>query len=201
MSAKPIRLLVVEDEASAAEALAAAFGGEGYEVALASTGGEARERFAEGPWDCILTDVVMPDVNGLDLLQEWVKEPEAPPVIVMTAYASVERAVQAMKDGAFDFQEKPLDLDNLRAVVRSAVDQRRGEPENRPVRAKLESESHRLVLGKSPAMHKVVEQAQRVARTNATVLIVGESGTGKELLARLIHRESLRVRGPLVPVN
>ena len=195
------RLLVAEDDPGASEALLTVFEDEGYEVILATTGGEARTLFNDGPWDCVLTDVVMPDVDGLTLLSEFVAGKQAPPVVVMTAYGSIERAVQAMKDGAYDFLEKPLDLDNLRAVVRGAIDRRRGEPENKVVRARLRGEKKVLLPGRSPLMERVFEQARRVAKTNATVLITGESGTGKELIAQLIHRESLRVRGPFIPVN
>jgi two-component system, NtrC family, response regulator HydG len=168
---------------------------------VAQGGAEARELFQAAAWDCVLTDVVMPDVDGLTLLREMVSSGDAPPVIVMTAYGSIERAVQAMKDGAYDFLEKPLDLDTLRRTVRSAVERRRGEEAERPARTRLRTERRELVVGASPLMQQVVEQARRVARTNATVLISGESGTGKELVARLVHRESLRVRGPFVPVN
>jgi two-component system response regulator HydG len=195
------RILIAEDDPGAGEALRTAFGQEGYETELATTGSEAREMFAAARWDCVLTDVVMPDVDGLTLLKEFVGAPSAPPVIVMTAYGSVDRAVQAMKDGAYDFLEKPLDLQQLRALVRNAVERNRDEPENKPVRAKLRAERKVLLSGTSSLMHDVVERARRVARTNATVLITGESGTGKELIARLIHTESLRVRGAFVPVN
>jgi len=201
MSPDATRLLIIEDDHGAAEALRHAFEDEGYEVAWAASGSVAQEMFRGGAWDCVLTDVVMPDVDGLTLLREITATPDAPPVIVMTAYASIERAVQAIKDGAYDFQEKPLDLTVLRATVKSAVEKRREEPRNRAVRARLAGERHQLVLGASVGMRKVVEQAHRVARTNATVLLTGESGTGKELIARLVHRESLRVRGPFVPVN
>jgi two-component system response regulator HydG len=198
---KATRLLIAEDDPGAAEALQTAFGDQGYDVTLAESGSEARQRFGEGAWDCVLTDVVMPDVDGLTLLKEFLATPDAPPVIVMTAYGSIERAVQAMKDGAHDFLEKPLDLAELRAVVQSAVEQRRAEPENRPVRARLRADKKVLLPGDSPLLARVVTQAKRVARTNATVLITGESGTGKELIARLIHTESHRVRAPFVPVN
>ena len=196
-----MRLLIAEDDPGAGDALRAAFVDEGYEVALATTGAEARELFRGGKWDCILTDVVMPEVDGLELLREFVAGDDAPPVIVMTAYGSIERAVHAMKDGAYDFLEKPLDLAGLRALVKSAVRRRREEPENKPVRARLRADKRVLLPGTSPLMNRVVEQAKRVAKTNATVLITGDSGTGKELIARLVHRESLRVRGPFVPVN
>jgi DNA-binding NtrC family response regulator len=158
---KATRLLIAEDDPGAAEALQTAFGDQGYEVTLAESGSEARERFAEGPWDCVLTDVVMPDVDGLTLLKEFLATPDAPPVIVMTAYGSIERAVQAMKDGAHDFLEKPLDLAELRAVVQSAVEQRRAEPENRPVRARLRADKKVLLPGESPLMARVVAQAKR----------------------------------------
>jgi two-component system response regulator HydG len=197
-----VKLLIAEDDPGAGDALRAAFADEElYKVALATTGGEARELFRQGAWDCVLTDVVMPDVDGLTLLKEFAQGPDAPPIVVMTAYGSIERAVQAMKDGAYDFLEKPLDLANLRGLVRSAVQSRREEPRNRPVRARLRQDKRVLLPGNSPLMTRAIEQAKRVARTNATLLITGESGTGKELVARMIHRESLRVRAPFVPVN
>jgi two-component system response regulator HydG len=197
-----IRLLIAEDDPGAGEALFAAFDDAEHEVVLAATGSAARAAFAKGPWDVVLTDIVMPDVDGLTLLREFVAAPEAPPVIVMTAYGSIERAVQAMKDGAFDFLEKPLDLNALRVAVRGAVERRRGEAAEGGTRARIRSEGRRTLLpGSSPAMQRALQQARRVARTNATVLITGESGTGKELVARMVHTESLRVRGPFVAVN
>ncbi len=195
------RLLVAEDDSGAGEALKTAFSSDGYDVRWARTGGEARQAYRDGSYDAVLTDVVMPDVDGLTLLREFVAAPAAPPVIVMTAYGSIERAVQAMKDGAYDFLEKPLDLGALRALVRGAVEERRGEPENRAVRARLREDRKSLLAGQSPLMRRAIDQSKRVAKTNATILIQGESGTGKELVARLLHRESLRVRGPFVAVN
>ncbi|MCZ6787628.1 MAG: sigma-54 dependent transcriptional regulator, partial [Planctomycetota bacterium] len=195
------RLLIVEDDPGAGEALEQAFRDEDCEVGLATTGAEGRERFAEGRWNLVLTDVVMPDVDGLTLLKEFVGARDAPPVIVMTAYGSVERAVQAMKDGAHDFLEKPLDLTSLRALVRNAIGQRRREPKNKTLRARIRRDKRTLIPGSSPLMLRVIEQARKVARTNASVLIQGESGTGKELIARLIHVESMRVDGAMVAVN
>jgi two-component system response regulator HydG len=197
-----IRLLIAEDDPGAGEALRTAFDDADHEVVLAATGTEARAAFANGPWDAVLTDIVMPDVDGLTLLREFVAAPEAPPVIVMTAYGSVERAVQAMKDGAFDFHEKPLDLGRLRAAVQAAVESRKGEASEGVARARIRNEGRKALLpGSSPLMQRALEQARRVARTNATVLVTGESGTGKELVARMIHTESLRVRGEFVAVN
>jgi len=195
------RLLIAEDDPGAVEALRTAFADDGFDVAVAEDGSTARVLFKRGGWDAVLTDVVMPDVDGLTLLKEFVSAPDAPPVIVMTAYGSIERAVEAMKDGAHDFLEKPLDLANLRAAVRGAVERRRAAAADEPVRAKARAATRVLLPGTSPLLNRVVEQARRVAKTNATVLITGESGTGKELIARLIHDESLRVRGPFVPVN
>ncbi|MFI5402980.1 MAG: sigma-54-dependent transcriptional regulator [Planctomycetota bacterium] len=196
------RLLIAEDDPGAGEALRSAFADAGYEVLLASTGAEARAAFAEGPWDAVLTDIVMPDVDGLTLLREFVVAPEAPPVIVMTAYGSIERAVQAMKDGAHDFLEKPLDLNALRAAVQGVLQRKQGEAAEGGARARFRSAERKALLpGSSPLMARSIEQARRVARTNATVLITGESGSGKELVARMIHTESLRVRAPFVAVN
>jgi len=196
-----VRILIAEDDPGAGEALTTAFDQEGYAVQLATTGSEARDEYQKGGWDCVLTDVVMPDVDGLTLLKEFVAPDSAPPVIVMTAYGSIERAVQAMKDGAYDFLEKPLDLHDLRNVVAKAISGRRAEPENRSVRARLRADHKILVPGESSSMRAVIERAHKIARTNATVLVTGESGTGKELIARLIHNESLRVRAPFVAVN
>ncbi len=195
------RLLIVEDDPGAGEALSTAFRTDGYDVVLATDGLEARKKFADGGWDVILTDVVMEGVDGLTLLREFVATESVPPIIVMTAYGSVERAVQAMKDGAHDFLEKPLDLHALRTLVGNAVAQRRKEPQNKALRARIRSDKKTLLPGSSSAMLRVIEQAKNVARTNASVLIQGESGTGKELIARLVHTESMRVDGPMVAVN
>ena len=194
--------LVVDDEKTQRETLRTVLESWGHQVQEASSGQEAVELMAGNPIDVIMTDLRMPGMTGLDLL-EAVKEARPDiDVIVMTAYGSVEGAVQAMKNGAVDFITKPIDLDQLEIVLRRTLDRKRLVRENKVLRRRLEESIHGFrLLGNSEAMQAVLAKGMRVAPTDATVLVQGASGTGKELLAQSLHDLSPRAEGPFVAVN
>jgi DNA-binding NtrC family response regulator len=195
-------VLVVDDEAAIRDSLASWFRKDGYRTAVAEDARQALARLDEGPWDVAVVDIKMPGMDGLEL-QRRIREvdPEIA-VIVLTAYASVDTAVRALKDGAFDYVTKPVDPDELSHLVRRAVERRRLRSENVQLRQSVEQLARPTpVVGESPAMRKVLELVQTVARTDATVLIRGESGTGKELIAQAIHAASARRFFPIVAVN
>jgi len=195
-------VLVVDDEVAVRESLESWFRKDGYRTGTAQDARQALERLDEATWDVAIVDIKMPGMDGLEL-QRRIREvdPEIA-VIILTAYASVDTAVQALKAGAFDYVTKPVDPDELSHLVRRAVERRRLRSENVQLRQSVAQLAHPTpVVGESPAMRKVLEMVSTVARTDATVLIRGESGTGKELIAQAIHAASARRFFPIVPVN
>ena len=197
-----IRILVVDDEASQRELVSGYLKKQGFEVFTAAGGESALELFRQAPMELILTDQRMPGLSGLDLLKAAREINPETQVIVMTAYGSVETAVAAMRDGAADYVAKPLNLEELRQKIKRIVEQHRLYAENRALREELKSR-HRIegIIGESGQMVEVISLVQRVAASEATVLIRGESGTGKELIAKAIHYASPRAARPLVRVN
>ncbi len=196
------RILIVEDEPNARETLGEVFS-DRHDVVLAEDVDEALAHFAASPPDLVLTDILLPgERDGLDLLEEVKRRRPDCPVIVMTAYGSVERAVRAMRNGAHDFLEKPIELRRLRQLVSGALRDAAAAPHSAPFRAVLaEGDVPPGFVGRAPAIRDVFRIVARAAPTNATVLILGESGTGKELVAEAIHAASPRAKGPFVKVN
>ena len=198
----PGNFLVVDDEKTQRETLRKVLESWGHTVQEASDGSKALEMVKGNPIDVIMTDLRMPGMTGLELLTAVKEARPDVDVVVMTAYGSVEGAVQAMKVGAVDFITKPLDLDQLEIVLRRTMDRKRLVRENKSLRRRLEISVRGFrLLGDSEAMHDVMAKASRVAETDATVLVQGDSGTGKELLAHSIHDLSPRAEGPFVVVN
>ena len=202
MSETPVSILVVDDEFSVRDSLEHWFRRDGYRTASAKDGVEALKRLQEDHWDVVLIDMKMPGMDGLELQRRiHAVDPEIVSVI-FTAYGSVETAVTALKEGAFDYINKPIDPDELAHVVQRAVEQRRLRSENTALKAKLEELSGvPRIVGESPEMKKVLDLVRAVAPMDATVLIRGESGTGKELIAQAIHAQSPRRYFTIVPVN
>ena len=197
------RLLIVEDEPNARAALGEVFSAR-HEVRLAEDYERAEEALRNEPFDLVLTDVVLPGgKDGMDLLPEVRRLHPRTPVVVMTAYGTIEKAKRAMREGAYDFLEKPLDLPRLRAVVDSALRAREESSASEPLRDALARDGvwRKGFVGESPAIQEVFRTVAKVAPTNATVLLLGESGTGKELVAEAVHAVSARSRGPFVRVN
>ncbi len=196
------RILIVEDEKNAREALGEVFADQG-QVYLVEDAQAGLDVLDAEEIDLVLTDVVLPgDLDGLDLLERAKEIAPQTPVVVMTAYGSVERAVRAMRDGAYDFLEKPLDLRRLRVVVASALKSRRAPASSSAYRRRLAEDGVPPgFIGRSSAIREVFRVVQKAAPTNATVLILGESGTGKELVAEAIHKASSRAEAPFVKVN
>ncbi len=196
------RLLIVDDELSVRDSLGKWFREEGYEVATAENANDALTRLAEHPWDAALVDIKMHGTDGIELQR---KMHEADPkllVIIMTGYASVETAVAALKNGAYDYVTKPLDPDDISHLVGKALAHKRAEQENARLReAVAEVTRPDEIVGQSVAMKKVFDAIETVAPTDATVLITGESGTGKELVVRAIHAASQRRFHPLVVIH
>ncbi len=202
LSKDKVRILIVDDEAVVRESLGNWFREEGYAVDVAGSGKETLQKLGEHAYDIFLIDIKMPGMDGLQL-QRRIREinPEAT-IIIMTAYASVETAVEAMKQGAYDYIVKPFDPDHLEHVIRNAVERKHLVAENIRLRTHLqETALFHEIVGQSPAIQRVLEQIRLVAPSETTVLIRGESGTGKELVARAIHANSPRRYMPIVVVN
>ncbi|HEY2945036.1 MAG TPA: sigma-54 dependent transcriptional regulator, partial [Vicinamibacteria bacterium] len=193
------KVLIIDDEEAIRSSLKMILEYEGYECVLAANG-EAGLKIAEreNP-DLVFLDIKMPQVDGMEVLKRLKAADGAPPVVMISGHADVATAFEASKLGAFDFLEKPLESERVLVVTRNALSQKTLEKENR--RLKLAFEDKYRMVGKSAALDKVGEAIRRAAPTSATVLIMGESGVGKELVARAIHRNSLRKDEAFVQVN
>jgi DNA-binding NtrC family response regulator len=195
-------VLVVDDEFSMRDSLVHWFEKDGYRTGSAADGREALRLLEEEPWDAVLLDIKMPGMDGLELQRRIRQVDPDLPIVMITAFASVDSAVQALKEGAFDYVTKPIDPDQLSHLIRRAVERRRLQRENTTLRRKVDQLAvPSSIVGASGAMSKVLEMVRSVAETDATVLIRGESGTGKELIAQTIHANSRRRYFPIVPVN
>ncbi len=200
------RVLVVDDEPGMRRMLEVMLRREGFDVDALDGGAAALARIASAePYDLVLTDLVMPGVGGLEVLSKAKERDPATEVIVITAYATTEAAVEAMRRGAYDYVQKPFSVDEMKVTVDKALEKNHLRRENVDLRARV-SGRWRLgdLLGKSPAMQRVIEVIRRVAPTPSSVLLTGESGTGKELVAGAIHTLTCEARGvdaPFVAIN
>lgn len=199
---KKERIMIVDDEKIVRESLYHWFSDEGYDVDTAESAENALKKFDKDKFDLVLLDMKMPGMSGLDLLPKLKQIDEDCFVILITAYASVPSAIQALKEGAFDYITKPVDPEELNHIVKNAIQQKKLKTENEALKTKIEE----LIMpdnliGESIQMKKIFEMINTVAQTDTTVLIRGESGTGKELVAKAIHLNSKRKYFPLVTVN
>ncbi|MDZ7762547.1 MAG: sigma-54 dependent transcriptional regulator [Desulfovermiculus sp.] len=195
-------ILVVDDDSGHRITLKTVLKSWNYTISEAEDGKSAVRQVQNAAFDLILMDVRMAVMSGIEALQEIKAYNPSIPVIIMTAYSSVESAVEAMKSGAYDYLTKPLDFDELKLTIDRAMEHTQLRQENRELKSKLKAgvESDRII-GTSPVMHRLMDMVATVAPSEATVLITGESGTGKELIARAIQARSNRSSGPLVTVN
>jgi two-component system response regulator PilR (NtrC family) len=196
-------ILVVDDEEIMREILEALLTREGYDVKLASSGEEGLDFARAQPFDAAIVDIMMPGMNGIATLDELKRIEEDLAVIIITAYASVESAISAMKGGAFDYITKPFKNDEVLVVIRNAMERRRLVHENRNLRQNIQERYHKFgnVIGRSPRMRQVFDLIIQAAPSRSSILIQGESGAGKELVARAIHSNSSRSEQPFVAVN
>jgi two-component system response regulator HydG len=196
-----ITVLVVDDEPSNLASLEKIFQREGMRVFTAEGAKPALELVRKHKIQVVLTDLMMPGTNGIELLRALKEVAPDAEVVMMTAYGTVETAVQAMREGAYDFVEKPLKRVTIVKSVRKAAERQSLVVENRSLKNELRLLNSREIVGQSAALRRVLDVAKQAAPSSATVLVLGESGTGKELLARYIHEHSTRASGPFVAVN
>jgi DNA-binding NtrC family response regulator len=195
-------ILIVEDESKMLRLLELSFVEEGFATRSASDAETGMKIFGQEPIDLVVTDLKLPGMNGLDFLQAIKRVNAAIPVVVMTAYGTVETAVEAMKAGASDYVLKPFSLEEIKLIVHKELDVHRLREENRNLREAL---GHRYefqnIVARSPKMQEVLAVVERVAPSNSTILLGGESGVGKDLIARAIHQHSRRASGPFIKIN
>ena len=197
-------ILLVDDEERLLKTLGRALRDDGHDVVTARSATEAERRLAERGFDLLVIDNRMPGRTGLDLVRDLAAAPEGerPQIVMMTAHATVENAIEAMKLGAFDYLQKPFEVDELLVVARRALEHQRLRTEHGYLLAEREEEfDHYGIVGKSRVIQEVISAIERVARARSTVLITGETGTGKELVARAIHDRSAQRQMPLIKVN
>src|SRR5881296_516404 len=198
----PATLLIADDDPGLRQSLERTLTREGYRVILASDGNAALERLQAGGVDLVLTDLKMPGLSGIELLRAVKAIASEVDVILLTAFGTVEEAVKAMKEGAYDFLTKPFQRAQLLRLIRQALERRDLIQQNRALQQRLDDLLQQgAVIGSSPAFRRMMTLVEQVADSSATVLIQGESGAGKELVASTIHRSSPRSRGPFVAVN
>jgi DNA-binding NtrC family response regulator len=202
MNSSSANILIVDDEANIRSALAKILTKSGHAVKSASSAQEALALMQSNSFDVMLTDLRMPDEDGLELLREIKKRDPSIEVIVMTAYGTIETAVQAMREGAYDYIEKPIDVERLPLLLARAVERRALAEDNVRLRKVVSArEEYGNLVGRSEKITKLYELIEMVAPTAATVLIQGESGVGKELIARALHLRSPRSSGPMISLN
>jgi DNA-binding NtrC family response regulator len=195
-------ILIVEDDPDGARSVCDVAADAGFTVTLATTGRDGLERFRERTPDVVLTDLILPDIDGIEVLTRVQRLDREVPVLLMTAYGSVDSSVKAMRSGAYDYITKPLDLDDLQTKLQRAAETSRLRRQVDQLAASVRTRfSATAMTAESPAMQAILRQIEALADTTATVLIQGESGTGKELVARALHVDSRRAAGPFVAVN
>src|ERR1700681_2548663 len=198
-------ILLVDDEEKILKALGRALRDAGHEVIETTRARQGQRLLSERPFDVCVVDNVMPELSGLDLIRDYVAstpEGERAQVLMMTAHATVESAIEAMKLGALDYLQKPFEIDELLVVVRRALDHQRLRTEYRYLRSERDEQfDHYGIIGRSRAMEDIIRRAERVAETKSTVLITGETDTGKELGGRPIHAPSAEGSMPLIKVK
>jgi DNA-binding NtrC family response regulator len=195
-------ILLVDDELNTLKVLSAILKKNGYDVSTARTAEEALDKTAKMSFNTIITDYRLPGLNGVEFLNILKEKGYEAPVVMLTAYGTIEKTVEAMKKGAFNYLTKPVNPDELLTVAREAVEKHQLLLENKALKSQLkERYSFRNLIGKSSVIHDVFKLIETVAKSNSNVLIVGKSGTGKELVARAIHFESLRSNGPFIIID
>src|SRR4029453_7925378 len=196
-------ILVIDDEEIMREILDTLLSREGYDVRVASSGAEGLDLARATPFDAAIVDIMMPGLDGIATLDELKRVDEDLAVIIITAYASVESAISAMKNGAFDYITKPFKNDEVLVVIRNAMERRRLVNENRALRQNIQDRHHKFgnINGKTQRSGQVFDLIIQAAPSRSTILIQGESGTGKELVARAIHANSSRSERSFITVN
>lgn len=196
------RLLVVEDEETLCASLKRVLTKEGYYVETIGSAEDALNIFGEGFYDVIITDIILPGITGIELLKKIKETIPEQIVIIMTAYASLETAVEALRAGAYDYVVKPIMHEEIKQIVKNAIKQGALQDENTLLRKQIERQYDlNRIIGESPAMKIVVSDVKAIADSGSNVLLLGETGTGKEFIARVIHNSSSRVNRPFIPVN
>jgi DNA-binding NtrC family response regulator len=198
-------ILLVDDEAKILQALASALRAEGHEVIATGSARESQKLLSQRVFDLLVVDNLMPELSGIEIIRELaaaVPESERPQILIMTAHATVESAIEAMKLGALDYLQKPFEVDEFLVVVSRALEHQRLRTQHRYLISERDAEfNHYGIVGRSRRMQEVIRTAEVVARSKSTVLITGETGTGKEMVARAIHYHSAQREMPLIKVN
>jgi len=198
----PKKILIVDDEENFRHMLSVILKKEGYDIETASNGGEALQKIALNPFDQILCDIRMPQMDGLEFLNEARKVEVDATIIMMSAYGTVDIAIEAIKLGAYDYISKPFKPDEIILTLRKAEERERLRKENELLRKEVKKEySFENIVSKNEKMQKIFEVIKKVAQYKSTIIITGESGTGKELVARALHYQSDRSQNPFIPVN
>ncbi|MHB8835081.1 MAG: sigma-54-dependent transcriptional regulator [Candidatus Methylomirabilia bacterium] len=196
------RFLIVEDEATLRESLKRVFGREGYDVEAANSAEEALSRIESEAFDVILTDIILPGIDGIELLGKVREQTANQIVIVMTAYATLDTAVRALRAGAYDYVIKPVIHEEIKRIVRNALQTRALQVENVILKKQIDDRyGFDQIVGESPPMRALLAEVRKIADSRSNVLLLGETGTGKELFARAVHAQSSRHDKPFVPIN